>query len=359
MRMIAHYPKSKKILCYLFFVICSLLFITCSRRFEPEPLTLSVKQNLALLQQDPQFVMYFNFKKMRETDFWKKFISDSIFNSEKSFGSFLNIFKNSTGASISNGIDELYFSNSWIGDNAMVIKGTFDRNKVYDYIRSDSSYTNLSYPGGITVYNQKPMHFYFYFRDDFTVCASNYLKQIKNTFNIKDTSYGGLLTNQDAMKTIQNIKFKDNLWMMSGQKLFIRGIFENLADINKTGKNKKLSPGGNDSLAANDTTGEDTSRLTELYKKISAVSFSIKMSGALDIVMQNECDDNNAAEDLKNKMEGVFALAKLSAQFSKKTPSAVTKILDRINIKVYNNTLLLETKLDEQQITDIRKQKVF
>jgi len=350
---------NKKIL-LLFFILYCLFFTTgCSRRFEPEPLTLSVKQNLALLQQDPQFVMYFNFQKMRETDFWKKFISDSIFNAERSFGSFLNVFKNATGASISGGIDELYFSNSWIGDNAMVVKGTFDKNKVFDYISSDSNYASLPYPGGVTVYMQKPMHFYFYFKDDFTVCASNYLKQIENSLNVKDTSVTGLLSNTDAVKIIENIKYKENLWMMSGQKLFIRGIFENLADINRSVKDKKPLPGGNDTLSLSDSTGEDSSKLLSLYNRITAVSFSIKMTGELDIVMQNECEDNLSAEDLKNKMEALFALAKLSAQFSKKTPSAAVKVLDKISIKVYNNTLLLEAKLDEEQVTDIRKQKVF
>src|SRR5271157_4735346 len=94
---------------FLFFLILnfSFLFFNFTRRFEPEPLPLTVRQNLSLLQSDPQFVMYFNFKKMRDTDFWKKFMSDSIINTERNFGSFLNILKTSTGASISNGIDEL------------------------------------------------------------------------------------------------------------------------------------------------------------------------------------------------------------------------------------------------------------
>jgi hypothetical protein len=353
------YPKAKKILPYLFFALCSLLFVSCSRRFEPEPLQLSVKQNLAMLQQDPQFVMYFDFAKMRETGFWKKFISDSIFNAERSFGNFLNVFKNATGAGISGGIDELYFSNSWIGDNAMVIKGTFDKNKVFDYIRSDTNYASLSYPGGITVYNQKPSHFYFYFKDDFTVCASNYLKQIENTFGVRDTSVAGLLTNADAMSTIENIKYKDNLWMMSDQKLFIRGIFENMANMHRTVKEKRPLPGGEDTSAVNDSTENGSSNLSMFYKTINAVSFSLKMTKDLDIVMQNECTDNESAEDLRNKIEGIFALAKLSAQFSRKTPAVILKILDRVDINVYNNTLLLEAKLNEEQVTDIRKQKVF
>src|SRR5690349_3092135 len=113
--------KIRKYLLLLIIINCSLLIISCSKKLDPDPLDINVKQNLALLQQDPQFVMYFNFKKMRDTKFWETFISDSLFNSERNFGSFLNVLKEATGVSINNGIDELYFSNSWIGDNALVI----------------------------------------------------------------------------------------------------------------------------------------------------------------------------------------------------------------------------------------------
>ena len=79
----------KKVLFFFLILNFSFLIFNCSRGFEPEPLPLTVRQNLSLLQSDPQFVMYFNFKKMRDTDFWKKFMSDSIINSERNFGSFL------------------------------------------------------------------------------------------------------------------------------------------------------------------------------------------------------------------------------------------------------------------------------
>ncbi len=352
--MISNY---KKILIIFLLVQFSLLFVSCSKRFNPSPLSISVRQNLAYLQSDPQFVMYFNFKKMRETGFWKKFISDSLFTSERNFGSFLNILKTSTGASITNGIDELYFSNSWIGDNALLIKGTFDRAKVNNYINSDSLYTRLSYPNNVTVFNQTAMHFYFYFKDDFTVCASNYLPQIERTLNITDTSKTGLLENEQAVKFIQRIKDKEQLWMMSSQKLFIRGIFENFSDMGK-GKNKPRE--GIDTTSQSDTSkagGELDA--ANIYKNIDAVSFSVKMSEDLSLVMQNECTDEVSASDLKNKLDAVIALSKLSAQFSKKSSGPMVKILDKIDTHVYDKTLLLETTLDEKQITEIRKQKIF
>ncbi len=349
----------KKVIYLLLIVNFSLLIVSCSRRFEPEPLSLSVKQNLALLQTDPQFVMYFNFKKMRDTEFWQKFISDSLFNSERNFGNFLTTLKDVTGVSISNGIDELYFSNSWIGDNAMVVKGTFDRNRINEYIKTDTQFVKIPYPEGITVYNQVEAHFYFYFKDEFTVCASNYLKQIENTIVVKDTSLAGLLTNADAMKTLERIKYKDNLWMMSEQRLFIRGIFENFSELGKSDKNKLPESPNKDSIVTEDSTGEKQYDLLGLYDKIEAISFSLMMTKDLDIVMQNECADNNSAIELKNKIDAVIALSKLSSQFSKKKDKTMLEILDKIDLKVYDKTMMIEVKLSDEQVASIREKKIF
>lgn len=349
----------KSFILYLILIANCLFIVNCSKKLDPDPLPMNVKQNLALLQADPQFVMYFNFKKMRDTKFWETFISDSLFNSERNFGSFLNVLKEATGVSISNGIDELYFSNSWIGDNALVIKGTFERNRVADYVNRDTLYKKIDYPGGIVVYKQVETNFNFYFKDDFTVCASNYLKHIEDTFTIKDTSQTGLLSNLVTMKEIEKIKYKENLWMISSQKLFIRGIFENFSEINKPKKNN--TPGGDkDSLMMPDTTqAEDTGELFNIYKRINAVSFSLKMTDDLEIVMQNECEDENAATELKNRFEAVIALAKLSSSFTNKKPTPVIKMLDKVEINVFDKTAVLDAKLDENDIKEIRLQKLF
>jgi hypothetical protein len=350
----------KSLILYLIlFANCSFFFVNCSKKLDPDPLPLNVKQNLALLQSDPQFVMYFNFKKMRDTKFWETFISDSLFHSERNFGSFLNVLKQATGVSISNGIDELYFSNSWIGDNALVIKGTFDKNRVSDYVSKDTLYKKINYPNGIVVYKQIETNFNFYFKDDFTVCASNYLKHIENTFTVTDTSQSGLVSNISTMKEIERIKYKENLWMISTQKLFIRGIFENFSEMNKPKKNSV--PGGEkDSMMIPDTTqSEDTGELFNIYKKINAVSFSLKMTDELEIVMQNECEDENAATELKNRFEAVIALAKLSSSFTNKKPTPVIKILDKVEINVFDKTAILDAKLNEKDIKEIRLQKLF
>lgn len=346
---------------YLVIIVnCSLFIFNCGKKLDPDPLPLTVKQNLALLQSDPQFVMYFNFKKMRDTRFWEQFLSDSVFSAERNFGGFLSLINQAAGVSISNGIDEMYFSNSWIGDNAIVVKGTFDRKRVNDYVSADTLYTKIEYPNGITVYKQLDANLNFYFKDDFTLCASNYLKLIENTFTVTDTSNSGLLTNFNLMKEIEMIKYKENLWMISNQKLFIRGIFENFSDMNK--KKQPVMPGGEsgDSLNLNDTTqSEEMAELFSIYKKINSVAFSVKMTDEIDIVMQNECEDNNSAVELKNRMEAVIALAKLSTTLSGKKPPPAIKLLDNVETNVFDKTVVIEAKLNEKDIKEIRLQRIF
>lgn len=344
---------------YLCILIISFTTFNCSNRFEPEPLTTQSKQNLALLQQEPQFVMYMNFKKMRETDFWEKFISDSLFREEKNFGSFLYILKEVTGASISEGLDELYYSNSWFGENAMVIRGVFDRKKVDDYITGDSTYATITSPSNPIIYHQKFFNFYFYFRDEFTVCGSNYLKHLQSTFSVTDTSKTGLLLNNETVSVIENIKFKDNLWMMSNQKLFIRGIFENFTEFEKLGKKEKQDSVFLGEINPNDTLNEKEGVFdsSDLYDKINAVSFSLKMTNKLDIIMQNECTDEKASGELKNKIEGILALLKLSTELTGKKQTTVSVIFEKLKIERFGSTVLLEANINEEQITEFRRQK--
>jgi hypothetical protein len=161
-----------------------------------------------------------------------------------------------------------------------------------------------------------------------------------------------------TIKEIEHIKYKENIWMISTQKLFIRGIFENFADINK-GKQNKMPGAEKDSLIADSSMSESGSELYDIYKKINALSFSLKMSDELEIVMQNECEDENSAGELKKRMEAVIALAKLSSAFSKKKPSEIIKLLDKVDINIFNNTVLLDIKLNNREIGEIRNQKLF
>ncbi len=216
-----------KFLNIVFILFASVFLFSCSKNPTPEPIPLSVKSNFNLLQKDPQFVLYINFKSMNKTAFWKQNVSDSLLNSERTFGSLLNTFKTATNASISDGLDELYYSNSWMGENSIVLKGIFDKKKLDGYLENDSNFTKTKYNDGTIVYMKTDNRLYFFFKDNVTICASNYLNIIDEMMAVKDTSNTGLASNTEMVNTIEKIFHKESLWMISKEQMFIRGIFVN------------------------------------------------------------------------------------------------------------------------------------
>jgi hypothetical protein len=109
----------------VFILLCLLCLAGCNSKPSPDKLPASVKSVFNLLVEKPQFVMYFNFGNMRNTQFWKDNISDSVLSAENTLGSILGTFREATGVSISQGLDEMFYTNSWLGENAIVLKGHY------------------------------------------------------------------------------------------------------------------------------------------------------------------------------------------------------------------------------------------
>jgi len=337
-----------------FFLILFLINTGCGLKPQPEPLPLSVHSNLNLLQENPQFVMYLNFKTMRRTEFWKKNISDTLLNAEKTFGSLLNTFKLATGASVSDGLDELYYSNSWFGENAIVLKGIFDRNKLDDFLKNDTVFSITKNADGTNIYIKNDNGLYFFFKNDFTICASNYLKQIDIMMVTRDTSVAGLLLNKNVYDAIQNIIYKGDLWMVSTEKVFIRGIFQNF--VNTT---SDAGLPGNDSLSSsseeiNDSTLSDEKlTINNLYQRLNAILFSAKMSNDLKFLVQGECINDEAAKYLRSILNGLITVAKLSSAGKEK--SSTVKLFDKLKLERYDNSVFIELIVDESNLQELKK----
>lgn len=332
------------------------LFLTsCNFRPQPEALPLSVYANLNLLQENPQFAMYLNFKSMRRTEFWKKNISDTLVNAEKTFGSLLNTFKLATGASVSEGVDELYYSNSWFGENSIVLKGVFNKSMLNDYLLNDSIFSITKNAEGKQIYIKNDNGLYFYFKDDFTICASNYLKQIDAMIQTTDTAVTGLLLNKKVYEAIQNIIYKEDLWMVSTEKFFIRGIFQNFVETTSDSKlneedtlNNSYPETTNDSAFSNEKLS-----IENLYKRLNAVSFSAKMSNELKFLIQGECINEESSKYLRSILNGVITVAKLSSVGKEKTSSA--KLFEKVKLERYDNSVFIELNVDESNLQELRK----
>lgn len=347
--------NAKKIV--LYFTVLFLLFLTinsCNVKPESQPLPISVKSTLNLLQENPQFVMYMNFKNMRRTDFWKGNVSDSLLNAEKTFGSLLNTFKTATGASISDGLDELYYSNSWFGENAIVIKGVLDQNKLSAFLEKDSVFTVTKNADGINVYQMTDNGLYFYFRDNNTICASNYLKQLDVMLAVKDTSRSGILQNEKLYNSIQNIIYKDDIWMISSEKIFIKGIFQNFLQSTTGGKIEESDSAEiSDSASVVDSLAlKKNLTIENLYKTFSSISFSVKMSNQLEMLIQCECVNEESSKYLKSILNGIISVAKISSAGSKKNNSM--KLLDDLKLNRYDNSVFIELNVNEKNIKELR-----
>lgn len=335
---------------FSFFILIILSLNGCNIKPTPDPLPISVTSNLSLLQENPQFVMYINFSNMRHTNFWKNNISDSLLNAEKTFGSLLNTFKEATGASISDGIDELYYSNSWFGENAIVLKGVFKRVNLDNFIEKDSLFAVTKLTDGTKIYIKNDNGLYFYFKDDFTICASNYLKQIDIMLSVKDTSKSGLLLNDGVVNSIHNIIYKENLWMVSTEKLFIRGIFQNFLESTS---NRMFDTGDSSENKNDSLTADEKPNIVNLYKMLQSVSFSAKMGDDLKFLAQGECINEESSKYLKSLISGLITVGKLKSAGKKNQKNE--NLLDQINLDRYDNSVFVEITIDEKSLQDLKK----
>jgi hypothetical protein len=351
----------KKLL-FLFSIFYFLFITGCSNKPSPEKLPLSVKSTLPLLQESPQFLMYMNFKEMRSSGFWKQNISDSILNAERNFGSLLYTFKLATGASISEGIDELYFSNAWLGENSLVLKGVFDKSKLDSYITKDTLFKKTVRTDGLNIYMYKGNDLYFFFKDNFTLCASNYMKRIDEMIAVTDTSVNsGLMKNKELLNAIEATVYKDHIWMLSTEKAFIRGILSNFIQSKSADTDKeKFKVTDSAGVKPDSLNRVEDKIMNDMYKNINSFIMSGKMKDDLKFIVQFECIDIKSADSFEKILNGMIALVKLSSNTKKdKKSSTAENIIDNISIKSYDKSLQINVNINQKNISDFRQNSLL
>ena len=305
--------------------------------------------------------MYVNFKYLRTTDFWKQNISDSLLMSENTFGSLLNVFKTATGATISDGLDEIFFANSWTGENAIVMKGSFDRNKMTGFLSNDSLFEKIEGANSFTYYKHKPSNTAFFLKDNFTLCASNYTEQLTKMKAISDTSNTGLVKNDELMKAINAIIYKESMWLVSCEKMFIRGIFANFIDM-KSGKgfDKEGADTSSAQMTKDSLTKNDDIVLNRLYEKVSSISLNGKIKDEVDLVLQFECADRESTQYVDKLFNGIIGLAKIASAGRKDNKdTGFEKILNDINLQNFENTFLITIKINSKNIQYFRNSNLL
>lgn len=339
---------------FLILLLAAAGLFSCSRTPAPEKLPETVRENFRLIQKDPQFIMYLNFKEMRKTNFWKTVINDSIIKAESEFGGILNIFRESTGASVSEGLDEFILANSWDEKNTIILRGVFSKDKLDAFVKSDSSYAVMLSQNGSTIYVNKEKNLYFYLKENSIICASNYLSRLEETLIVTDTSKTTLNDNPSMIKIIENTLYKNSIWMVTNQRTFIRGLLMNFSIGDKTQSADSIHLTDSlDTIPADTTAQVNKNYFENIYQSINSFSLSTKMDDNLQAAIQFEFAEEMKAEEFTKVLNGMIALARISAGAEQKD-NPMQKVLDNIEVITSYNYSFIKAKITMDNINEFR-----
>ncbi|HMS65987.1 MAG TPA: hypothetical protein PKD83_12130 [Ignavibacteria bacterium] len=208
---------------------------------------------------------------------------------------------------------------------------------------------------GTKIYLKSDNGLYFYFRDNHTVCASNYLKQIDAMIATSDTSRSGILQNDKLFSAINNIIYKENLWMISTEKFFIKGIFQNFVKFTSGQSFEETDTSDSDEGDVSNDSLDSNEKLTidNLYKRFNSISFSSEMSEDLKFLIQSECLNDESSKYLRSILSGFFSVTRLRSTGNRDKNSL--KILDKLKLDRYDNSVFIELSVDESNINELRK----
>lgn len=339
---------------FLILLLAAAGLFSCGKTPAPERLHETVRENFRLIQKHPQFIMYLNFKDMRKTNFWKTVINDSIIKAESEFGGILNVFKESTGASISEGLDEFILANSWDEKNTIILRGVFNKDKLDAYVKSDSSYATMPTQSGTIIYVNKEKNLYFYLNENSVICASNYLSRIEETLSVTDTSKTTLNDNPQMIKIIENTLYKNSIWMVTNQKTFIRGLLMNFSIGDKTLSADSIHLTDSLNKIPEDTTTHiDRNYFENIYQNINSFALSTKMDDNLQAAIQFEFADEMKAEEFTKVLNGMIALSRISAGAVQKD-NPVQKVLENIDVITSYNYSFIKVRITMENINEFR-----
>jgi hypothetical protein len=325
-------------------LLIALVSFFCGKNPSSERLPVTVKETLKLLNPNPQVVIYFNFDNLRKSNFRKENIGDTLFSSAGGSAGILDVIQKISGVNPSSGLNELYISNSWEGDNTLIIKGAFNKDSVYRNIKSDTSYAVLNTPSGKQVYALKEKNFYFFLWDNATLAASNYYDRIQEITEISDTAANaGINQNPELLKAIQDCFYKSGMWVVSTDKYFIKETFMLMSE--PTMDRSEL-------LNADSVFSKSLGKFDPILKNVMSSALSAKMDDELNLSVQFGYGDESIAEQTSKILTSLISISKLSAK-DKESPS--NKIFEDARIFCEKNYAVLNFRINKNNLSVFRK----
>jgi hypothetical protein len=327
-------------------LLIAVISFACSGNPAPERLPVTVKETLKLLNPNPQVVMYFNFDNMRKSNFWKENIGDTLFAAQSETSGIFDIVNKISGVTFSSGLNELYISNSWEGDNTLIIKGSFNKDSIFQNIKKDTSYAVLNTPSGKPVYALKEKNLYFFLWDNSTLAASNYYDRIEEITRITDTtSNAGINQNPELLNAIENSFYKSGMWLVSTDKYFIKETYMLMSEP---------SMDRSDLLNADSVFSKKLGKFDIILKNVTSSALSAKMDNELNLSVQFGFADEKSADESAKLLTSLISLSKLNSPdkdspmkkifedaqiFPQKTYAILNFTINKKNLQVFRNAV--------------------
>ena len=84
------------------------------------------------------------------------------------------------------------------------------------------------------------------------------------------------------------------------------------------------------------------------------------MKNELDLVLQFECMDSDAAAYVDKLFNGIIGLAKISSAGKKdKKDEAFDKVLNDISVRRFDNAVLVSARINSENIKEFRSSNMF
>ena len=303
--------------------LLALVFISSCGIVERESLSAEMRDQLQKLPSDANLIGYINFTRMKTSPFFDLFqddIEDEMFLSEE-----YQDFLKSTGFDIEKDIHEVSFATispeKSEGYNGIFIaSGAFNPDKIIAYIKEQDSEKELLFEtyDQFTLYYLKEEKLSFCFKDDNTIIGGSQIL-VKKALMAENSEMDLVL-----MPQIKSLKFKSWAWMTVNTESMLKNM--------------------------------PASRITEripVVKSIRSVSMAIKLADNLYFNGECLCSDNEKAELLKDAVKGAIAAAKLSVSDDRGT----IDVLNSINVKTENNSLITDGEMSKSDIEKLIAQK--
>jgi hypothetical protein len=171
-----------------------------------------------------------------------------------------------------------------------------------------------------------------------------------------DTSNTGVLENAALMQAIEGTIYKKNVMMVSTERMFIRGVF-----MNFFGGDPTLSGSGQEQGTPPDQQQEGLpgqEMVDKLYENVTSIAFSVNMESDMRLMVQCECKDEASADNIRKLINGLLTFSRLGSAFkNEEEKSATEEMLNSIDVKNYDNDVIIEIKVTNDNIVGFRNKK--